>query len=128
MLRAMEIEYKEESFRIVRACFEAYNDKGCGFLESVYQECLEIELSLQNIPFQAQKELVLAYKGKTLRQVYKPDFICFDSIIVELKAVSILTDEHRAQIHNYLKATGMRLGLLVNFGHYPKLEYERIVR
>jgi len=124
----MEIEYKEESFRIVRACFEAYNDKGCGFLESVYQECLEIELSLQNIPFQAQKELVLAYKGKTLRQVYKPDFICFDSIIVELKAVSILTDEHRAQIHNYLKATGMRLGLLVNFGHYPKLEYERIVR
>lgn len=128
MLRAMEIEYKEESFRIVRACFEAYNDKGCGFLESVYQECLEIELSLQNIPFQAQKELVLAYKGKTLRQVYKPDFICFDSIIVELKAVSILTDEHRAQIHNYLKATGMRLGLLVNFVHYPKLEYERIVR
>lgn len=124
----MEIEYKEESFRIVRACFEAYNDKGCGFLESVYQECLEIELSLQNIPFQAQKELVLAYKGKTLRQVYKPDFICFDSIIVKLKVVSILTDEHRAQIHNYLKATGMRLGLLVNFGHYPKLEYERIVR
>jgi len=128
MLRAMEIEYKEESFRIVRACFEAYNDKGCGFLESVYQECLEIELSLQNIPFQAQKELVLAYKGKKLRQVYKPDFICFDSIIVKLKVVSILTDEHRAQIHNYLKATGMRLGLLVNFVHYPKLEYERIVR
>ena len=124
----MEIEYKEESFRIVRACFEAYNDKGCGFLESVYQECLEIELSLQNIPFQAQKELVLAYKGKKLRQVYKPDFICFDSIIVKLKVVSILTDEHRAQIHNYLKATGMRLGLLVNFVHYPKLEYERIVR
>jgi len=124
----MEIEYKEESFRIVRACFEAYNDKGCGFLESVYQECLEIELSLKSIPFQAQKELVLAYKGKKLRQVYKPDFICFDSIIVKLKVVSILTDEHRAQIHNYLKATGMRLGLLVNFVHYPKLEYERIVR
>jgi GxxExxY protein len=124
----MEILYKDESFLIVGACFEVYNQKGYGFLEAVYQECLEIELGLQGIPFRAQKELPLDYKGKPLRQIYKPDFICFEKIIVELKAVSKLTDEHRAQVHNYLKATGMRLGLLVNFGHYPRLEYERIVR
>ena len=124
----MAVVYKDESYRILGACFEVYNDKGCGFLEGVYQECLEIELGLQDIPFLAQKELSLEYKGKRLRQVYKPDFICFDKIIIELKAVSKLTDEHRAQVHNYLKATGMKLGLLVNFGHYPKLESERTVR
>jgi len=126
--KTMEIVYKDESYLIVGACFEVYNEKGCGFLEGVYQECLEIELGLQSIPFQAQKELALDYKGRSLRQVYKPDFICFDKIIVELKAVSKLSDEHRAQVHNYLKATDKKLGLLVNFGHYPKLEYERIVR
>lgn len=124
----MEILYKDESYLIVGACFEVYNEKGCGFLEGVYQECLEIELGLQGIPFRAQQELALDYKGKPLRQMYKPDFVCFEKIIVELKAVSKLTDEHRAQVHNYLKATDMRLGLLVNFGHYPRLEYERIVR
>jgi GxxExxY protein len=124
----MEIVYKDESYLIVGACFEVYNEKGCGFLEGVYQECLEIDLGLQGIPFQVQKELALDYKGRPLRLVYKPDLICFDKIIVELKAVSKLTDEHRAQVHNYLKATGMQLGLLVNFGHYPKLDYERIVR
>ena len=118
----MEIVYKDESYLIVGACFEVYNEKGCGFLEGVYQECLEIDLGLQGIPFQVQKELALDYKGRPLRLVYKPDLICFDKIIVELKAVSKLTDEHRAQVHNYLKATGMQLGLLVNFGHYPKLD------
>ncbi len=110
------------------ACFEVYNDKGCGFHEPVYQECLEIELSLQGMPFKAQAPLGLTYKGRPLSQVYKPDFVCLDKIIVELKAVSELTDEHRAQVHNYLKAAGLKLGLLVNFGHHPKLEYERIVR
>jgi len=73
-------------------------------------------------------ELALDYKGHRLRQTYKPDFICFEKIVVELKAASELTDEHRAQVHNYLKATGLKLGLLVNFGHYPLLEHERIVR
>ena len=124
----MEIVYKDESFRIVGACFEVYNDKGCGFHEPVYQECMEIELALQGIPFKAQAELGLTYKERPLSEVYKPDFICFGKIIVELKAVSALTDEHRAQVHNYLKAAGLKLGLLVNFGHHPKLEYERIVR
>lgn len=123
-----EIIYKDEAYKIIGACFEVYNEKGCGFLEPVYQECLEIELGLQGIPFQSQQQLELHYKGRLLKQKYIPDFLCYDKIVLEIKAVSALTDEHRAQVHNYLKATGYRLGLLVNFGHYPKLEYERIVR
>jgi GxxExxY protein len=105
-----------------------YNDMGCGFLEAVYQECLELELGFRAIPFQAQAQLRLSCKGHPLKQIYLPDSVCFEKIILEIKAVSALADEHRAQVHNYLKATGYRLGLLVNFGHYPKLEYERIVR
>jgi GxxExxY protein len=124
----VEILYKEESFRLMGACFEVYKEMGCGFVEPVYQECLEIELELQQIPFRPQRELELQYKNRVLEQKYKPDFTCFDKIILEIKAVSALTDEHRAQIHNYLKATRYRLGLLVNFGHHPKVEWERIVR
>jgi len=123
----MNIIYKVESFEIMGACFEVYKQKGSGFLESVYQECLEIELGERKITFKAQPELALTYKGRTLKGKFKPDFICFDKVVVELKAVTALTDEHRAQVHNYLRATGMKLGLLVNFGHYPKLDYERIV-
>jgi len=122
-----EIIYREESYRIVGACFEVYKEKGCGFLEAVFQECLELELGDQQIPFIMWPTLALSYKGRPLRQTYSPDFICFEKIIVELKAVSVLADEHRAQVHNYLRATGHRLGLLVNFGHFPKLEWERIV-
>ena len=124
----MEIVYKEESYSIIGACFEVYKDKGYGFLEAVYQECLELELGFQKIPYTAQKQLQLTYKGRLLTQSYQPDFICFDKIIMEIKSVSKLVDKHRAQVHNYLKATGFKLGLLVNFSHYPKLEYERIVR
>jgi GxxExxY protein len=124
----MDVLYKDESYRIMGACFEVYKDKGCGFVEPVYQECLSLELTMQSIPFAEQVELQLEYKGRPLQQTYKPDFICFDKIIVEIKAVSKLNDEHRAQVHNYLKATGHKLGLLVNFGHYPKVEWERIVR
>jgi GxxExxY protein len=125
---AMGIIYRDESYRIMGACFEVYREKGCGFVEPVYQECLEIELGLQQIPFVPKAELRLTYKGRTLDQVYQPDFLCFEKIVLEIKAVKELANEHRAQVHNYLKATGHRLGLLVNFGHYPKLEYERIVR
>ncbi|MBI1312816.1 GxxExxY protein [bacterium] len=123
-----ELIYPDECYRIMGACFEVYKEKGCGFVEPVYQECLGIELGLQEIPFQQQIELNLNYKGRRLEQVYKPDFICFDRIILEIKAVSALTDQHRAQVHNYLKATGFKLGLLVNFGHHPKVDWERIVR
>ena len=123
----MGIIYKEESYQIMGACFEVYKDKGCGFLEAVYQECLEIEFTLQETLFVPQKKLTLSYKGHTLKQTYEPDFICFDKIIVEIKAVDCLTDRHRAQVHNDLHSTGFRLGLLINFGHYPNVEYERIV-
>lgn len=123
-----ELMFEEETFVLRGACFEVYKEKGCGFLEAVYQECLEIELRLRGVPFVPQPKLELEYKGQKLKTEYQPDLICFGKIVVELKAVSALADEHRAQVHNYLKATGHRLGLLVNFGHYPKVEIERIVR
>lgn len=122
-----DLIYKDEAFKVIGACFEVYKDKGCGFLEPVYQECLEIELDLQGLPFIPQKSLTLEYKGHQLKQTYEPDFICYDKIIMEIKAVSQLADEHRGQVINYLNATGYKLGLLVNFGHYPKLEWERLV-
>ena len=123
----MEILFKEESYRIMGACFEVYKEMGCGFVEPVYQECLELEFALQGLLFVAQGTLRLSYKGKRLKRRFTPDFILFDSIVLEIKAVKDILDKHRAQVHNYLKATGYRLGLLVNFGHYPKVQYERIV-
>jgi GxxExxY protein len=126
-VKMTDILYKEESYTIVGACFNVYNDKGCGLLEPVYQECCEIELAHQEIPYFAQKELQLTYRGQVLKQYYKPDFICYGKIMLEIKALSQLIDEHRAQLINYLNATGMKLGLLVNFGHHRTLEYERIV-
>lgn len=124
----MDLLYKEESYAIIGACFEVYNDKGCGFLEGVYQECLELELGFRGTPFRPQAELTLSYKGRPLKTRYYPDFLCYDSIVIEIKAASDLDDAHRAQLHNYLKATGLRLGLLVNFGRPGKLQSERIVR
>ena len=123
----MDIIYREESYAIIGACFEVYREKGCGFLEAVYQECLEIEFSNRSLPFQRHPSLALMYKGQLLKAKYTPDFICYNKIILELKAVSAITDEHRAQVYNYLRATGLRLGLLTNFAHHPKLGYERIV-
>src|ERR1017187_7361480 len=114
----MEIIYKAESYGIMGACFEVYKEKGCGFLEGVYQECLEIEFGDRNIPVLSRPPLGLTYKGRRLKCHYTPDFICYQNIVVELKAVTNVTDEHRAQVHNYLHATQSRLGLLVNFGHY----------
>lgn len=122
-----DILYKEESFAIIGACFNVYNNKGCGFLEPVYQECLRIEFDFQKIPAEPQKKLDLFYREQKLEHFYQPDFICFEKIIVELKAVEKITDAHRAQVLNYLNATGLKLGIIVNFGHYPDLEYERIV-
>ena len=122
-----ELIFKEECYKIIGGCFEVYNDKGCGFLEPVYQECLEIEYEFQGIPFAAQQGLQLSYRNKILKQRYVPDFICYGKVILEIKALSQITDEHRAQVINYLNATGYQLGLLVNFGSYPKLEWERLV-
>ncbi len=122
-----DLIYKEEVYAIIGGCFAVYKDKGCGFLEPVYQECLEIEFDHLKLPAVPQPQLALTYRGRTLQQTYRPDFICYGKIVLELKAVSALVDEHRAQVLNYLNATGFKLGLLVNFGHYPKLEWERIV-
>lgn len=122
-----EIIYPQVSFEIMGACFEVYKEKGCGFLEDVYQECLEIELELRGIPFVPQAQMPLTYKGHKLKSIYKPGFVIDNKIILEIKAVTELTDIHRAQVQNYLKGTGYRLGLLVNFNHYPKVQYERIV-
>ena len=121
------ILYRKEVYVIQGAIFDVYREMGCGFLEQVYQECLEKEFKTRKIPFEAQKELALTYKGELLNLTYKPDFICYESIIIELKAVQEITQAHRAQVFNYLKATGIRLGLLVNFGHYPKATIERII-
>lgn len=120
-----KILFKDESYAIQGAVFEVYREMGCGFLEAVYQECLENELSARNIPYQAQVELRLIYKGQPLSQTYRPDFVCYGGIIIEIKAVKELAPEHEAQLLNYLKATGMKLGLLVNFGSYPKATIKR---
>lgn len=125
--QANKVIFREESFAIQGAIFEVYRVMGSGFLEAVYQECLAIEFNKRNIPFTAQVEMPLAYKSELLIQKYRADFICFEKIIIEIKAVKDIGDEHRAQIINYLKATNFRLGLLVNFGHYPKVTIERIV-
>lgn len=122
------ILFKEECYQIQGAVFDVYREMGSGFLEAVYQECLERELSRRGIPFAAQPELPLQYKGESLRQIYKPDFICFGGVIVELKAIKDVAPEHKAQVLNYLKASGMKLGLLINFGTHPKVSITRLAR
>lgn len=118
----------EDECYAIRGCiFEVYREMGCGFLEPVYQECLERELDTQGIPFESQKRLGLKYKGHPLSQTYTPDLICFGKIIVELKSARGLLPEHRAQVLNYLRATGFQVGLLVNFGTHPKATVERLV-
>ena len=120
------IIYQEESYAIQGAIFAVYKEMGSGFLEAVYQECLERELKARGIPFKSQAEIQIFYNGVPLRQTYRADMVCYDKIILELKAVRNLLPEHSAQLQNYLRATGMRLGLLVNFGHFPKAEIVRI--
>lgn len=121
------IVYKEESYKIIGAAFKVYNTLGAGFLEAVYQEALEIEFQRQGIPYEREKELKIQYDGVELKQMYKADFVCFGKVIVELKAVNGLDDAHRSQVHNYLYATGYKLGLLLNFGCPNELEKERFV-
>ena len=125
--RHEKILFKKEVYDIQGAIFDVYREMGCGFLESVYQECLEKELRKRKVPFVSQQELTLTYKGERLRQTYKPDLVCFNQIIVELKAVKTIAPEHQAQVINYLKASGIKLGLLVNFGAYPKATVTRLV-
>ena len=121
-----KIIYKEECYAIQGAVFEVYREMGCGFLEAVYQECLLKEFKIRQIPFKAQPVLELSYKGQQLEQVYRPDFVCYDKVVLELKAVKDIAPEHKAQVINYLKATDIKLGLLVNFGAFPKATISRL--
>jgi GxxExxY protein len=122
-----ELIYKDEVYQIIGAAMEVYNQLGNGFLDAVYQDALVLELRLRKIAFQEQTPLELTYKGQTLRHTYVPDLIVFDKIVVELKAISILGPNEEAQLLNYLKATGMRLGLLINFGAQRRLEWKRMI-
>jgi GxxExxY protein len=109
------------------AAFEVHSEKQHGFVEPVYQECMEIELRTRSIPFESQKELTLFYHGQRLQQTYIPDLICYGQILVELKAVKDLADEHRAQLLNYLRTSKIKVGLLSNFGQHAGVQWERIV-
>ena len=123
-----ELLCKDEVYAIVGATMEVYNVLGPGFLEAVYQEALEIEFTERDIPFEAQQELRIAFKGRYLKKTYTSDFLVFGKVIVELKALDHLTSHDEAQLLNYLKATGMQVGVLINFGSASKLEWKRMVR
>ena len=119
--------YKDEGYKLMDAAFEVYNDLGYGMAEEIYQESLEIELGLRGIPFLAKKELTCTYKGHVLTKWYIPDLFVFDGLIVELKAVTQLTNEHEAQLINYLRITRQPVGYLMNFGHKDTLEWKRLI-
>ncbi len=122
-----DLLYKDEVYAIYGAAIEVHRELGHGFLEPVYQEALARELATRGIPFEKQKELRIAYKGELLDKTYQADFVCYGKIIVELKALSQLGGPEKAQVINYLKASGFELGLLLNFGAVGKLERERLV-
>jgi len=121
-----DLIYKQEVYNIIGACMEVHNQLGNGFLEAVYQEALALELNERAIPFQKEVRLEINYKGKTLEKYFVADFICYDAIIIELKALKDIQPVHEAQVLNYLKATNNKLGLLVNFGK-ASLQYKRMV-
>jgi len=120
----MKLTHEEETYKTRGACFEVYEDKGYGFSERVFQECLEMELGFRGRSFVSQPDRALSNKGVSLMQRCKPDSICYDKALVELKGMSKLTDEHRAQVINYPHATGLKVGLFANFGQYPQVENE----
>ena len=122
----VELLLKEESYKIIGACMEVHKDLGAGFLESVYQEAMEIELQKQNIPYEREKLLNVFYKGQKLKKRYSADFVCYNKIVVELKALGDIRTDHEAQLLNYLKTSGLKLGLLINFGT-RSLQYKRLV-
>ena len=121
-----KIIYKDESYAIIGACMKVHRALGPGFLEAVYEEVVEKEFIIQNIPYKRQVKLDLYYEGVQLKKYYRADFVCYDSIIVELKAVTQIPSVFYAQLQNYLKCTNMELGMLINFGT-PSLTYKRIV-
>ena len=122
-----ELLYKDEVYAIVGAAMDVYNDLGPGFLENVYQEAMEVEVAIRQIPSKPVQEIHIKYKGRQLKKFYIADLVCYDKIIVEIKAMDMLTLREEGQLINYLKATGMKVGVLINFGHYPTLEWKRLV-
>ncbi len=116
----------EKTYKIIGAAMEVHKELGGGFLEGVYQEALEREFIYQEIPFKSQPVIEIKYKGKPLEKKYQPDFTCYDEVIVEIKAISGLSGIEEAQLINYLKATGLKIGLLLYFGS-KSLEYKRLV-
>ena len=125
-MEKIELIYRDECYRITGAVFGVYREIGCGFLEAVYHDCLAREFRRQNIPFETKKMFRLHYRGELIHPVYVADFVCYETIIVEIKAVSDVADVHKAQVLNYLKMSGLKLGLLANFGHYPNATVDRI--
>ena len=121
-----KILYKEESYQIIGKCMEVHNNLGPGFLEIVYKDALEFEFRNANIPYEREKKYVVNYKGKVLPHKFFADFVVFDKIILETKGISSIPEEHIAQTINYLKVSGNKLGLIVNFGELS-LNYKRIV-
>ena len=117
--------YRDEVYAVQGAIFDVYREMGNAWHEEVYQQCMERELKLRDIPFESKKELPIFYKGEPIEKKYIPDLFCYGRIIIELKAVGQLANEHRAQLLNYLRITRCKLGLLVNFGAYPKVSIER---
>jgi GxxExxY protein len=126
--RGRQIEHDADGYALIGACFEVHKEMGNGYLEDVYQESLEFELTDRGIPFAAQPRPPIFYTGRALRKQYEADLLVLEKIIVELKAVKALLPEHEAQLLHYLKSTGRRVGNLVNFGAYPKLDWRRRVR
>jgi GxxExxY protein len=122
----MDLLYKRETYNIIGAAMEVHSVLGCGFLEPVYQEAFSLELKSRNIPFEKEKQIQIIYKGTALTKYYIADFVCYNKIIVELKALSSLVSEHESQVLNYLKATELKVGLLINFGN-ESLEYRRFI-
>ena len=123
-----ELLYGTEVFEIIGAAIEVHKELGHGFLEAVYQEAVQIELTQRNIPFEAQRSLRIRYKDQMLKKEYVADFICYGKIIAELKALDELTGKEESQLLNYLKVTGLRVGLLINFGSVGKLEWKRFIK
>jgi len=117
---------KQECYNVIGSAMAVHNELGCGFLEAVYQEALSLEFLENEIPFDKEKRLDVSYKGRLLEKKYFADFICYNQLIVEVKAMDGLLPEHIAQVLNYLKATGLRVGLLINFGA-TKLQYKRVI-
>jgi GxxExxY protein len=118
-------DYLNRMYQIIGAAMDLYNELGYGFSEPVYQECLSIICTEKGIPWTREKDLKMYFHGKELKKFYKADFVCFDDIIVELKAVTELTSDHRAQLFNYLRITDSPAGMLINFGNPNRLISER---